>query len=495
MSTEPDLPAATRGPPSRATPVRIALAIILVAIVAGVGIAARRHEERDALPLAVGGPPTTAMADAGYPVGEVRYRAGDGLPVLDGEATAYQLGSPAEDAVGRLAAALDLGDRLARDRATWRAVEGDRTLVVVAESGMWQYSATDPDGSVSSGAIGPDGKVAAPDPKAEPAARAFVDKAGLDLDGATVSVAAGEPTAVTFDPPVDGVATVGMSTGVMVDGDGAVVFAAGMLGRPQGKGSFALIGTGPAINRLNRGPGLGILVAPGPPPPPPVVGPEPETTIPGDSVGGSGSSPGAGGGSSGVGPSTTGTLVPPEGPPGSRCDPPSAAGEAPACGEPVPPSLPPCDGSGAPTTFACEGPPPSGSPEPPRPEPVTVTLTGAEIVLALMPGRPAGSLWLVPAYRLKADDGTEVVTPAVADDDVDLAPPPEPQPQPEPAPLPAPGPTPETGTRPPSPPPATAPAPDLCAPPGQEVDPGTTVTGPPPAGCPSRGPETTTTTG
>ncbi len=473
-------------------------AVVLVVLGAMVAIALRADDQRTTLPLAVGNATIVAQA-AAAPVGAVRYRAGDGLPALDGEAPAYRLDGPGEAAVARLADALGLGERLQRDASGWIAVDGERILGVAdIYGGLWEYSVGGPDGTVGSGRVEPDGSLPAPDPRAEPAARRFVERAGLALAGADVMVTAGEPTMVHFHPRVGDLATVNASTTVAVDAAGQVAFASGLLGEPEPAGTFALVGTGPAIDRLNRGRGLGLPVGPLPGPVRPSSDPNgPETTIPGSGgaggTGSSGAEPGSTGPAEGPAttfPSTTGT-VPPEGSPGSggpcapepapppskappttnandmpTCVPPDEPPPPPPCdgdGAPTafdtpfcvlpdePPPSPPCDGTGAPTTFAC-GPaePGPGGPEPmpPAPEPATVTVTDASVVLAVMPGRDSSTAWLVPAYQLSDAEGPVAVTLAVADDAVDLGPP-GPRPEPQPAPTP----TPETGTtpRPPAP--------------------------------------------
>ena len=81
-----------------------------------------------------------------------------------------------------------------------------------------------------------------------------------------------------------------------------------------------------------------------------------------------------------------------------------------------PPSLPPCDGSGAPTTFACT---PIGDQLPPDtiapPPPQEITITGAEQVLLFAQSYTGDEGWLVPAYRFTTSDGVGPTVLAIDD--------------------------------------------------------------------------------
>ena len=109
---------------------------------------------------------------------------------------------------------------------------------------------------------------------------------------------------------------------------------------------------------------------------------------------------------------------------------------------------------------------PAPMPEPaPEPEPVEVPVTDAEVVLVSVPSWDDTGTYLVPGYRFTADDGSEPMVPAVADDVLEPPPgdgedpgagaPGEPVPLPQPI-DPAPTVTPETTTAPAGPDPAGA---------------------------------------
>ena len=176
-----------------------------------------------------------------------------------------------------------------------------------------------------------------------------------------------------------------------------------MLGTPARADEYPLIGTSAAIDRLNKGEGF--------------VGPRPLQAA--NDVTAAQGAP-------------TPDIAPASGTSG-------APGAEPGSIAPIEPqSLPPCDGSGAPTTIACTSsgsasppaPPASDSPLtlppdsqtiPPPPPPQEITITGAQRVLLFAASYTGDEEFLVPAYRFSTDQGAGPTVLAI--DDKFLTPP------------------------------------------------------------------------
>ncbi|MEY2423626.1 MAG: hypothetical protein QOI95_3693 [Acidimicrobiaceae bacterium] len=395
-----------------------ALAIVVAAVVPllalGVVIAQRgdsAHKPARLPILASGGAENAtlgaARADAAlYPYGVIVYKAGPNLPALDEPEHAYKVVAPDDAAIRRLADAFGF-DGIAPDgNATF--TDGDAQLSV-SPSGYWGYTRQSAGGSVSSSGVAvacaPDTDCPTPPttvpqhpadlPSQEDAkatALALLQRAGVDTNQANVTVDDFVTQwSVRVVPLVDGLQTEGFGTSITVGENSTIDYASGILGHLEPADEYPRMGTRSAIDRLNKGEGF--------------IGPRPmiaETGIASDtaSATATGASPADGGGVAG-------------GPPDSA---------KPAEPTPLPP-VPPCDGTGAPTTFACDSPlsePPLGTIPPPAPQ--EITIVGAEGVLLFAQSFTGDEGWLVPAYRLTTSDGIGPTVLAI--DDSFLLPPP-----------------------------------------------------------------------
>jgi hypothetical protein len=379
------------------------------------------------LPIAAssGGEAAGTAAAQLDPAGGITYVAAPGLPALDGNARAYTVtGSQDPDKVRALADALGLhGDVTSDPEGGYTVVDGDAQLTVYPYAGGgWSYVRQSSGGGVaSSGTItpcGPEGDCAVPEttipqrptslPSSDEAKQLvldLLDKAGVSTTSVAVTVDdLTTEMAVQVDPIVDGVTTQGFGTSVTIGDGGVIEYASGTLGHPQPADEYPLIGTAKAIDLLNQGRGF---VGPVP-----LAGVAEATDLPATVPAANGTSFD----------STT---------PGSPGSP-----------------LQPCDGTGAPTTFACtpvtpDTPPITAATLPP---PQQITITGAERILILATSYDGRDSFLVPGYRFTTSSGGTVSVLAI--DDSFLAPPPgqsdgtksapdvtiEPAPSPEPLP-------------------------------------------------------------
>lgn len=417
--------------------------------------------------------------------GGLVYQAGDGLPALTGSARAYRLPSSVDvDRVTALAHALGLSGGVSEDEQGWHVVDGDHRVDVYRGPGApWSYFpdggvvSVDGDVAVASGSgtasggatattVAPppgtiddgsgkepgDPGVVLPDPS-EPAcdpasctpeplpaperpadlpSEADAQRIALDLLAATGMDLTGAKTStfdqfsswgVQVDPVLDGMPTFGFTSYVSVGSAGAIESASGFLATPEAGDTYPLIGTGPAIDRLNEGVGL-----PGPlplddvqilPAPAPGVPGAPLTTVPGDvttcMLPEGCTEPGFAGGDAGAGSSGAGGSAgecpadQPEclGGPLPTCDP--------AACDPVPPTEPPV---APPITEPA--PDPGVDPCPPDlcapVEPAVVTLVDASSALIFVPSFDGTDGWLVPGYLFQVDGGGDVAALAVSDE-------------------------------------------------------------------------------
>lgn len=264
-----------------------ALAVIAVAV--GAVAVQSADDDPPRLPLALGaeGASKEAAADMSMRANVV-YVAGPDLPELGGEATAYRLRGEADEAtVQRIADALGLAGTPEREGTVWRVTDGQHTLEVNPGMGSsWWYGDTSAtkssvmvdDGAAREGAAGciepvaPDGATASDDYQCVPVttiptvakdlpSEADARRIALDLLEAT-----GLDTAdavVTIDGPYEGwyvnvEATIGgLSTGlhssVTVGPKGAIQWASGTIAEADDLGSYPLVDTAEAIDRLNEG--------------------------------------------------------------------------------------------------------------------------------------------------------------------------------------------------------------------------------------------------
>ena len=253
---------------------------------------------------------------------------------------------------------------------------------------------------------GPPPEVILPEPaedlpseeEARSIALAVVRATGAEVEGARVTVdGPWDAWYVTVDAALDGVPVSGWSTSVAVGPDGKVLHGGGLLATTEVLGTYPLVDSRAAVDRLNalQGTGMG---APGVPVPTPDVG---------------SSSPG--------GDTTTEQTA------AVLCE------DVP---EDMEPYVGPCPGEGicevledgtevcqdpndlTATTIVEPMPMPEPTPEPmPDPEPVEVVLTDAEqILLLLPPDDGASGAYLVPGYRMTSDDGHIAEVAAVTDE-------------------------------------------------------------------------------
>lgn len=357
------------------------LAVIVVAVVVplvalGVVISQRDSSHSPArLPIALGG--TAGTADAAlarpslYPYGGIVYKAGPDLPALDGSARAYKV-TPDPDVANGL-----------------RAVFSEGSLQIDSTSLFWSYSTGSGSGVASSGvavACAPDA-VDCPVPPttipqrpadlpshddAKALALDLLQRAGIDTSSVAVTVDDYTTQwSVRVDPIVDGTTTQGFGTNVTIGDHGVIEYANGVAGRVEPADEYPLIGTKTAIDLLNQGRGF--------------IGPVPLAAA-GGPVGAVATD--------GVASSNVSSAAPGSG-----------------ATEPSPPV---CDGSGAPTTFACTPDTPTTGTIPPPP-PQEVVLTAAERVLMFAPSYTGGDAFLVPGYHFHTSEGDGPTVLAIAD--------------------------------------------------------------------------------
>lgn len=387
--------------------VAVVVAVLVPLAVLGVVIVRRpggAHQPAR-LPIVATGrsaaPGATGAADQALaPYGVIVYKADPNLPVLDGSARAYRVAT--NDTAGearRIAGALELhGDPAPDGNGGFALTDGDAQLTVSPTS--WGYNRTSSGSAVASSGVAvacpadatecpPDS--IAPPPTAPPrpadlpsqddaksTALALLDRVGVDTKHAAVNVDDGiTQWSIGVEPVVDGVATEGFSSSVVVGEKGVIEFAGGMLGAVVPADEYPLIGTKAAIERLNAGEGY--------------IGPQP-LWAEGQPAAGVASDANRAGPASGA---------PGSAPPASGAEPGGAPGSI-ASGEPTePPAAPIPEPSSAPDGSE----PPVTDTLPPPPE-QDVTLTGAERILLFATSADGNEGWLVPAYRFSTADGS-----------------------------------------------------------------------------------------
>jgi hypothetical protein len=379
--------------------VGVAAVIAVVAVTMSWRSSDRSGHQPAALPLALdqaaaGASVSTLMARPDVAsLDHITYVRGPAVAEIDGSASAWVLAPAAPDrgALTRLAAALDVPGSIREESGV--LLLGDRrgrVLEASMPSGpAWYFSDAAAQGGVVSCAqtngvmpsagqsstaptstppeLQPPTQVCpeptppagVPDgPTAEGTARRILERAGLEVTGANVSVdARAWATTIRFTPTLDERTPVeGLDTVIVFGGGGAVQAANGWFGRPTRGDRYPLVGIDAAIARLQRGEGqIG--------PQPMLATGAPVTTVPSPEPGTSASSDSGGS-------TVTPTL-------------------APAPVDQIPHLTIP-----GPTT-----------PQPtiPQPREVTVTITKATLVLVAVPGTD-GSTYVVPAYRLESAD-------------------------------------------------------------------------------------------
>ena len=252
---------------------------------------------------------------------------------------------------------------------------------------------------------------------AEQLARDLLARAGMNLDGATVTVDNGYTEwLVSVDPSIDGVPIVGFSSTVTIGPKGLVQLARGFLGSFSSLGDYPLVGVEGGLQRLREGR---------------LVGPESGLfggPVPLAAAAGAGARPAVAASTSSATP-----PVPAQTPPVPAQTPPVPAQTPPV--PVVPPVVPPCP-SGAtcavPRCLAavpCPVPVPQPLPCPPAtqaacqpvtPPTIVRTITGVRLGLLAAPAAAVGAtrtgqLLFVPAYVFELDGGGSVAVVAVQD--------------------------------------------------------------------------------
>jgi hypothetical protein len=138
--------------------------LAVVAVVAGGLVVASGGDEGSGprLPVALGASREMAATAgaADMSLAWVTYVAGEGLPALGGEGTAYRLSGTVDEArVRDLAAALGLDGDLTHEDGYWHVAAGAAVLEVYEAGGSWWFSAAagevvEPDAAVSDSATG-----------------------------------------------------------------------------------------------------------------------------------------------------------------------------------------------------------------------------------------------------------------------------------------------------------------------------------------------------
>jgi hypothetical protein len=358
------------------------------------------------LPIAPGGRSATggaaeAAMDAAMPDmlwQPVTYVAGAGLPALGGERPVYRLRPGGEQDLQAVADALGIAGDVVREDGALRLTDGDHVLE--SWDGTWfgYYSGTGIGVRVEDAVCSSDGECEEPAPPERPAdlptaaeagqlAREVLGATGPSLDGAEVIVDDGITAwFVRVRYQVGGMFADGFEAYVSVGPDG-VIDAYGPLGEVEQVGTYPTISTSDAIVRLNEG--WGVWAA---------------RDI-------------AMGGAEGT------TVEDGAGAPGDVGAPDEVAtGEATAPAEP-PTTVDPAE---PPATVKPDVPATEPATEIPwtEPEPITLTLTGVEWTLTSFWSWDGSGMYLLPAYRYTADDGSQPTVPAVPDDVI--APPPAP---------------------------------------------------------------------
>ena len=318
----------------------------------------------------------------------VNYVAGADLPTLGGERPVYRLRPGGEQDIQAVADALGIAGNVVHDEGALRMTDGDHVLE--SWDGMWfgYYSGTGITVQAEDVACSSDGECEEPTPPERPAglptaaeaeqlAREVLGATGPTLDGAEVIVDDGITAwFVRVRYLVGGMFADGFEAHVSVGPDG-VIDAYGPLGEVEQVGTYPTISTSDAIVRLNEG--WGVWAA---------------RDL---AMGGAEGAPvedGAG---------APGNVGAPDEVATGEADP----AEPPATVDPVMPTTEPM--TEVPWT---------------EPEPVTLTLTGVEWTLTSFWSWDGSGMYLLPAYRYTADDGSQPTVPAVPDDVI--APPPTP---------------------------------------------------------------------
>jgi len=337
----------------------IVAGVVAVLLIGAFAVARRSTDDHpstpSALPIALSSSPPGGTADAALaPYGDIVYHLDANVPPRDGSARAYRvLPSDPGALTDGLERALGLHD--------------DPRITVTDHD--WSY-ARDPNGTSSSSSASEPAltDLLPTEDEAKQAALDLLRRAGLDSSGAAVTTDLGaNQWFVRVDPVIDGVATEGFGSTVIIGAKGEIDAASGTLGTVAAADEYPLAGTKVAVDRLNAGQGL--------------AGPQPLAAQdqPFNVIGGA-------------------DIV-------SGSDEPPATDDAVNEGEAS--AIPP--DSGAPPDSA----PPSTDTIPP-PAPQNVTLTGADSILLFVTGSD-GTTWLVPAYRFTTADGTGPTVVAVAD--------------------------------------------------------------------------------
>jgi hypothetical protein len=206
-----------------------------------------------------------------YPYRWAEYRIGARLPDVGDRAAAYHWTAPTATAVRGLAGRLGMSGQAEHEDGAWTVTDGTRFLRVDERSGQWNLG-PDPSTGVSSSATVtkcapcPPEQMCAEmmcDQPVRPAgmptqdealrlARAFWDKAGVDVGQAKVDIDDGfTQWYVRFRPLIGGRPMIGAETSVAIGAKGAVEWANGWTAGPEKVGDYPLLSPRRAVERLN----------------------------------------------------------------------------------------------------------------------------------------------------------------------------------------------------------------------------------------------------
>ena len=350
------------------------------------------------------------------PYQSVEYVLADGAEAPARSAPAYRfVVEEVDDArVAELAGAFGVeGEVTDEAEAGYRSVgSGDGQVMVEGRNlGFWSYSRTDGRSVSSDVAVAcPDVKgeaVECPSPpttvpegmpsaaEAEDRARDILEAAGVDLEGAAVTVE-GEPwRTVVFTPRVDGRRVTGLQTSVTFGAHARVEYANGFLGGFGELGDYPLVALDEALERFQSQFGVSqpqVMVDD--------AAEAREREAADKEAAGSDGSGSAGGGSTGSGGTSAGSA--------GSTGPSAAPGGEPVAtvpGEEPPVTIEPPgfgEGEAPPGTVVDDVPVTTLAPK-------VVELTGAEVVLELVyPRCPGDPAYLVPAFAFEPEGPTVV---------------------------------------------------------------------------------------
>lgn len=212
-----------------------------------------------ALPVLADGRSVGAEPDGAVDyVGPLVFEVTAPLDALGGEGRAWSVGREVDpDRLAALASALGVVSAVDESDEGWEMVDGHRRLRVQRQPGLpWSYTTAAPP-NMSSPPPSPMPVVPVPAPIGEKEAEAVAVEvavaAGVGVEQAAMRIdRAHRSQWVGFEPEVDGLATLGMSTSVLVGPGGQVEQASGYLAVPNPGAAFPLLDAHAGLERLSR---------------------------------------------------------------------------------------------------------------------------------------------------------------------------------------------------------------------------------------------------